>query len=235
MGPESFVTRWWKAIRPLPSEQITDPAVLAQKRRQRQLIRYTVTILVVAGAAWYTIDHVNSAPERARVEFDRGMRLMGPNSYVDAIQAFTRAIGIWPNLPEAYLNRGIAYYQTSQRDEAVDDLTKAAEMNPNLTQAYDELGRIYFEKGETTRAIESFTKSLGVKPTTDGYYARGLAYESMGEHQKAIDDFDKAIAERVDAPYAYRARASARANLGDLEGAKTDRAVALSIERPQNQ
>lgn len=230
MGPESFVTRWWNAIRPLPSVQVTDPALLAQKRKQRNLIRSAVAVVMVIGAGWYTFDYITSAPDRARAEFERGMHLMAPKTYLEAIQAFTRAVDIWPNLPEAYLNRGIAYYQTSQRNEAIDDLTRATEMNPQLTAAFDELGRIHLEKHETEKAIEAFSKSLDVKPNTDGYYARGLAYESLGEHQKAVDDFDKAIAQQVDAPYAYRARASAKAALGDLDGAKADRDAAISIE-----
>ncbi|MEQ1947046.1 MAG: tetratricopeptide repeat protein [Bryobacteraceae bacterium] len=232
MGPESLVTRWWNAVRPLPSEQVTDPAILAQKRKQRNLIRSSVAILVVIGGAWYGIDYYNRAPERARAEFERGMRLMGPNSYLGAIQAFTHAVAIWPNLPQAYLNRGIAYYHTSQRNEALDDFEHAIQLDPNLIEAYDEQGRIALEKGDTKKAIDAFSKSLAIKPTTDGFYARALAYESVGEHQKAVDDFDKAIAERVDAPYAYRARATSKANLGDTEGAKADRNIALSIERP---
>ncbi|MEQ1885832.1 MAG: tetratricopeptide repeat protein [Bryobacteraceae bacterium] len=233
MGPESFVARWWNAIRPLPSEQVTDPAVLAQKRKQRKLIRSTVTVVLVLVAAGYGFHHYTSAPERARAEYEAGMRMMGPNSYPEAIKTFTHSISIWPNIPQAYLNRGIAYYHTSQRNEALDDFDRAIQLDPNLVQAYDEQGRIALEKRDTKKAIESFSKSLSIKPSTDGFYARALAYESIGEHQKAIDDFDKAIAERVDAPYAYRARASAKASLGDMEGAKADREIALSIERPR--
>jgi tetratricopeptide (TPR) repeat protein len=232
MGPESFATRWWNAVRPLPSEQDIDPALLAQKRKQRNLIRFTLLIVALSGSGWYAFDYIDRAPERARSAFGRGMALMGPKSYAEAIQAFDRAISIWPQLPEAYLNRGIAYYQLGQAGRALEEFDQAAALDPTLTRAYDERGRIFLERGETSKAIEQFSKSLSIKPTTDGYYARGLAYESLSAHQKAIDDYDKAITELVDAPYAYRARAMARANLGDHDGAKADRDKALQIERP---
>jgi tetratricopeptide (TPR) repeat protein len=232
MGPESFVTRWWKAVRPLPSEQIADKAVLAQKRIQRTLIRCTVWIVVLLAAGWYTYDYIDRAPERARVEFDKGTALMGPKTYSQAIEAFNRAISISPNIPEAHLNRGIALYNLRQHSEALEEYDKATALDPNLTRAYDERGRIYLEKGDTRKAIDEFSKSIAIKPTTDGYYARGLAYESIGEHQKAIEDYDKAIVEMLDAPYAYRARAVAKVNLGDVDGAKADRDQALHIERP---
>lgn len=233
MGIESFVTRWRNALQPLPSRQTVDQAALAQKRKQRRLILFTVWIFLVLGAGWYIYDYIASAPTRARVEFDKGLALMGPQSYQQAIKAFDRAISIWPDLAEAHLNRGIALARLHQTDAALEEFDKAAAMNPDLTRAYDERGRLLLEKGDTRKAIDEFSKSIAIKPTTDGHYARGLAYESIGEHQKAVDDYDEAITQLVDAPYAYRARAVAKVNLGDMEGAKADRDRALHIEQPE--
>ena len=118
-------------------------------------------------------------------------------------------------------------YSSGPFEQAVE---KASDLNPSLTRAYDERGRLYMEKGDTRRAIEMFTKSIRIQPTTDGYYQRGLAYEAVGEHQKAVDDYDLAINEQRDAPYAYRARALARDALGDHDGAAADRETAQRIE-----
>jgi tetratricopeptide (TPR) repeat protein len=158
------------------------------------------------------------------------MRKMGPGTYPQAISFFNRAIAIWPEFADAYLSRGIAEHNLGQTHSASIDLEKSSDLNPNLTRAYDERGRMYLEKGDTRRAIDEFTKSLHIQPTTDGYYARGLAYEAAGEHQKAVADYDDAIAEMRDAPYAYRARALAKDALLDVEGAKADRETAQRIE-----
>src|SRR5262245_34832585 len=119
MGPESFVTRWWNAVRPLPSQQVRDKAVLAQKRKQARLIGYTVVFVAVITASWFVYDYFDRAPERARVEFERGMLLMGPKSYAGAIESFDRAISIWPNHPETHLNRGIALHNLGRNEEAL--------------------------------------------------------------------------------------------------------------------
>ena len=66
--------------------------------------------------------------------------------------------------------------------------------------------------------------------TLEGHYQRGEAYEKLGEHQKALADFDAAIAEFRDAPYAYRARAVTKRNIGDREGAQADENTAQQIE-----
>jgi tetratricopeptide (TPR) repeat protein len=224
------LTRWWSAVRPLPSSETLGKAARAQKRKQRRLIWGAVGAAVVLACAWVVYDYSAGAPVRARVEFERGMHQMAPGSYQEAIAIFDRAIAIWPGFADAYLNKGIAERALGQADAALPDLDKAADLDPNLTRAYDERGRVYMEKGDSRRAIEEFTQSIRIRGTTDGYYQRGLAYEAMGEHQKAVADFDNAIAQQRDAPYAYRARAVARDHLGDAEGAREDRQTAQRIE-----
>jgi tetratricopeptide (TPR) repeat protein len=205
-------------------------AVLAQKRKQKRLIWSALAAIALIGGGWYAYDYVASAPLRAKKQFDLGMHSMAPGAYPEAVAEFTRAISIWPEYADAYLNRGIAEHNLLEMDSAAADLDKASELNSNLTRAYDERGRMYLEKGDTRHAIEEFSKSIRVQPTTDGYYQRGLAYQSIGEHQKAVADYDQAIAQQRDAPYAYRARALSRDALGDTEGAKSDRESAQSLE-----
>lgn len=226
-------TRWWDAVRPLPPTETPGKATRALKRKQRRLVWGTVGAALVLPCGWLVNDYISGASMRARAEFERGMHQMAPGTYEDAIAIFDRAIAISPNLAEAYLNKGIAERALGRPDAALPDLDKASDLNPNLTRAYDERGRIYIEKGDSRRAIEEFTKSIRIQSSTDGYYQRGLAYEAMGEHQKAVADFDNAIAQQRDAPYAYRARAVSRANLGDAEGAREDRQTAQRIESPR--
>lgn len=227
------LTRWWDAVRPLPSVETLGKAARVRRHKQRTLIWGAVAAALVVACGWLVYQYIAFAPVRARVEFERGMHLMAPGSYEDALAIFDRAIAIWPGFAEAYLNRGIAERALGRADAALPDLNKAAELDPDLTRAYDERGRIYIEKGDNRRAIEEFTQSIRIRGTTDGYYQRGLAYEATGEHRKAVADFDNAIAQQRDAPYAYRARALARANLGDAAGAQEDRQTAQRFETPR--
>ena len=72
--------------------------------------------MVIAGG-WFIYSYIASAPQRARAEFDRGMRRMGPGKYAEAISIFNRAIAIWPEFADAYLSRGIAEHNLGQRGE----------------------------------------------------------------------------------------------------------------------
>jgi len=233
MAVESFFTRWRKAVRPLPREA-PSAALLALKRRQRKLIQRTLVILVFAGAGGWIYNYWASAPDRAQEEAALAVKLLGVGTYDQAMRHFDRAIRIWPDYADAYLNRGLAEHGASHRAEALADFDRALALDPGLTRAYNARGQIFLENGDVQQTIRDCTKSIQVSPSVDAYYQRGEAYEKLGEHQKAIADFDAAIAESREAPFAYRARSAARRNAGDRVGAQPDDDQARRIETGQS-
>ena len=232
MAVESFLTRWRKAVRPLP-RATPSVALLALQRRQRRLIHRTLAIIVLAGGAWLVYNYLANAPERARAELALGVKQLSPGTYEEAMAHFNRAIQIWPDYGEAYLNRAVAEHDESHPGPALADLDRALDLDPDSTRAHNERGQIYLENGDPRKAIVEFSRSLQLTPTVEGHYQRGEAYEKLGDHQKAIADFDAAILESSDAPYAFRARAAARLASGDRQGAAADEQQARLIETGQ--
>lgn len=229
MAMESFLTRWRKAVQS-PERETPNVALLAQRRRQRKLIYGALAAIMLTAGGWLVYSYVAGAPDRARAEAARGLKRMGPGAYEEAIRHFDRAIAIWPNDAAAYLNRAIAEHNVGRRGPALVDLDRALDLDPGLERAYSERGQIHLENGDGRKAIQDFSNSLKAKATLDGFYQRAEAYEKLGEHQKAIADFDAAIAEFREAPYAYRARAVAKRNFGDRAGADADDEKAQRIE-----
>ena len=232
MAVESFLTRWRKAVRPLP-RATPSAALLALQRRQRRLIHRTLVVVGFASAAGLVYTYLANAPERAHAELALGLKKLAPGAYEEAMLHFNRAIQIWPDYAEAYLNRAVAEHDQSHPGPALADLERALDLDPDSTRAYNERGQIYLENGEARKAVAEFTRSLQVTPSVDGHYQRGEAYEKLGDHQNAIADFDAAILESSDAPYAFRARAAARRASGDRAGADDDEQHAHSIETGQ--
>ncbi|MEO8050139.1 MAG: tetratricopeptide repeat protein [Acidobacteriota bacterium] len=194
------------------------------------MIQRTLAVILTVGAGGWIYGYWASAPDRAQAEAALGVQLLGAGSYDQSMRHFNRALRIWPDYAEAYLNRGLAEHTSGQRAQALADLDKALDLDASLTQAYNARGQIYLEDGDMQKTIRDCSKSLAVAPTLDAYYQRGQAYERLGEHRKAIADFDVAISEFREGPVAYRARAAAKRNAGDSEGAARDDGQAQRIE-----
>jgi len=193
-----------------------------------------MAILVLAGAGGWIYCYWVSAPDRAQEEAALAEKLLGVGTYDQAMRHFDRAIQIWPDYADAYLNRGLAEHGASHRLEALADLGRALDLDPSLTRAYNARCQIDLETGDVQKTIRDCSKSIQMSPTLDAYYQRGEAYEKIGEHQKAIADFDAAIAESREAPFAYRARSVAKRNAGDREGSRADDEQARRIETGQS-
>jgi|SRR5579871_6031172 len=228
---DSAFTRFWKTVAPPPSVPHGNVKLAAHKRRQRRLIGLGSVVVIAIAGGWATYAYVSSAPERAGQRFQLGMSLMKPGSYQDAITLFDRAISIWPQSAEYFLERGIAHQNLGQIEPALADFQSAVTLDPGLVAAYSARGALYQERGDNQRALQELTKSIQLAPTVDGYFQRGQTYESLGQHQKAVEDYDNAIALERSWPYVYRARALAKANLGDRDGAEGDRNIARQLER----
>jgi tetratricopeptide (TPR) repeat protein len=220
----SALGRAWDAIKPPPAVPKSAPAVSpAERKRRRRIIVLTLSTLVLGSGGWGAYLYISSAPQRAAVKVQEGMRLVAIGNFAAAVDQFTRALEISPGMTTAYLQRGLAHQSLNQPDLALADFTLAIDADPNMGAAHTGLGSLFRQRGDKERAINEFSMAIKLDGDLDAYYQRGQVYESMGEHQKAIDDYDIAINQMRDAPYVYLARAMAKANLGDTDGAEDDR------------
>jgi tetratricopeptide (TPR) repeat protein len=188
-------------------------------------------LIAIGAAAWWIYQYIASAPQRAEKVLQDGARLMAKGDFKGAETAFTRAVDIWPPLASGFLARGLARRSLNQPDAAVEDFEHALSLDSNMAPAHTALGEIYRERGDVQRAVKEFTVSIGLAVNTDSLYQRGQLYESLGQHDKAIADYDAAINAQPDAPYVYRARAMSRDAIGDHDDAEADREVANHIEK----
>jgi len=219
-----------KAGQAKPAQADQRPGFLGLTRKQKSLLWFAFSLVVVAGTATGAYVYISSAPQRGQTQFLDAMRLMRPGYYGAAIREFDKALKIWPHLGEAYFERGNANRAMGRDEEALADYERAVNENPSLYRAFASMGSIYSARHDYKRAMEMFTKSIDAKSSVDAYFERGQSYEALGEHQKALQDYDRAIAEMPDAPEVYRARGLVRRALGDQAGYESDRDMASSIE-----
>lgn len=233
-GPEreSAFSRFWNGVRPpQPVRRAESVLVVEMRRRQRRLVAITLIVLALIGTGAGVYFYISNAPERADKDFQEGMKMMQPGKYGDAVVLFTRALTNSTPRAEVYLERGNAYQAQGDTDLALADFQTAVSMDPGLVAAHNGIALIYIQRRDSPHAIAELNKSITLQPSIDAYYQRGQLLEARGEHQKAIDDYDRAIAISRGSPLVYRARAASKESLGDLEGAQADRETAHDLER----
>jgi tetratricopeptide (TPR) repeat protein len=104
------------------------------------------------------------------------------------------AIGIDPEDPNAYNNRGIVLANEGRYEAAIAQFTMAFQRNPEFAEAYYNRGLVDLAIGQLGQAISDFSKAVEIKPEfVEGYSIRGDIYVAMSQYEQAISDFTKVI------------------------------------------
>jgi tetratricopeptide (TPR) repeat protein len=140
--------------------------------------------------------------------------------YDDAIELYNRCVKLKEQKSvlglfdfHAWDGRGECYYKLGEYDKAIQDFNKTIEAGKRpILPALLYLGKTYLAMGEDDKAGQYFGKVIGVSsdaieklrkgervwlyPTEDYalYNYRGLAYLELGQHEKALSDFEKVVA-----------------------------------------
>lgn len=199
---------------------------------QRRVLAIVGIVIAVFAAGWWVFDRVSTAPERARVAYEAGLRLLGPSDFKGAIEKFSDSISIRAT-PAAYVERGNAYRNLNQHEKALEDWSRAIDLDSSSELAYSARGTHYRITGKNAEALVDLDRSLQIKPNVEAFYQRGQVYASQGRFEEALKDYDQAIELHREVPYLYFARAAARRAVGDMEGASEDQAIAMRLQSGQ--
>lgn len=124
--------------------------------------------------------------------YNRGLERQRAGDLPGAIAAYRKAIELDPRFPEAYNNRGIAYFNQGENLLAIADFTHSIELAPSES-AYNNRGNALLSLKRTKEAIEDFTLAIGLKPSPESFYNRGGAYYTGSQFAQASADFNAAI------------------------------------------
>ena len=169
--------------------------------------------------------------QSASAEFFKGLMSQKEKDYSKAIEHYSNAMKLNPQMVTAYNNRGAAYSDIGAYDCAIEDLNKAIELNPNDAKAYTNRGAAYSEKDENNRAIEDLNKAIALNPNNaKAHNNRGLAYLSTGAYDRTIEDLNKAIELNPNDAESYTNRGNAYGSKGENNRAIEDlnKAIALN-------
>jgi tetratricopeptide (TPR) repeat protein len=133
-------------------------------------------------------------PEDPYVLNALGIIYIEAKKYVEAINAFQRALMKYPQFGNALVNLGYAYYLNGNIRDAIRVLEISKKISPDDTLPYLYLAEIYKKQGEFEKAEKEFRVVLE-KENYPFDVHRSLIdiYEKKGMYDKAIEEYKKAI------------------------------------------
>jgi len=138
----------------------------------------------------------------------------------------------YPNVAEAYLNRGLAFYQEKKFELAMADYNAALALNPSYARAYDAKGQIYLEMGAFDKAVESHINAIRINSVgAKSFFLLGNVYDVKKDYAKAVKYYDMAIRLKHDYDKVFINRGIIFAKNGDLDKAIADFTEAIRLNR----
>ncbi len=130
----------------------------------------------------------------AAIHNNRANAYAAKGDYNRAIEGYTKAIELQPDLAITYSNRGGTYRDKGDYDRAIEDCSTAIRLKPDYADAYTNRGAAHRSKGDYNRAIADYNMAIRLKPDfVEVYYNRGMAYGVKGDYDRAIEDYTMAI------------------------------------------
>jgi protein O-GlcNAc transferase len=149
----------------------------------------------------------------------------------EADAVLRHAISLSPNFAEAWFNLGNNLKAGAHFSDAVSAYRRALELRPNYTEAHINLGTAYQGLRQYKDAAESYIKALSVRSPheVEALNNLGVTLRTVGEVDKAIKAFERALYFRQDYYIAHCNLGNAYKDIGkmDLAVASYRRAVEL--------
>jgi tetratricopeptide (TPR) repeat protein len=173
---------------------------------------------------------IKLAPTEAGPLYTLGVAYRMLDRYDDAIEEFSEAIKLDSELGDAYLRRGVCWYNKGEFALAQADFEDAAGVNINDPRPLTWKAMTLVRLGQVREAANVYSEALRY----DNHYVpahinRGLAYVALREYDKAIADFDQAIRSTPKDASLYFKRGVAQAGSGDWPGAVQSYSEAIRI------
>jgi tetratricopeptide (TPR) repeat protein len=133
---------------------------------------------------------------------DSGDEYLAAEQTGEAINEYSKAIDINPELATAYYKRGMAYRSQEAMDNALQDFNRAIEIDPDYAMAYHARSLVYILQDEDEFAIEDMNHAINLdgnvlRDIDEGmslaYCKLGVAYQNMGGYLLAQGFLGKSL------------------------------------------
>lgn len=163
------------------------------------IISFRCLVLTLT-AAFLTVAQSHQDAAAAIESYNQGVMLVAKNENEKALEKFTEAIRLDPELAQAFVNRAAILLASGRDAGAGEDIDKAIAIftrtggSPKLFAiAYQLKAMVLKQQKKTQAALEYFAKSIGSDPRdAKTYINRATLYLEAAQYDDALADLNKA-------------------------------------------
>jgi tetratricopeptide (TPR) repeat protein len=195
--------------------------MLAQEMNafQTGLMHYSKMDLDEAIVALY--DAVAEDPSDMNAWYYRGLTREAIGEHTGALSDINKALSLSPDNVNFLISRARVLKSIGQRQRAITDLERAVFLKPDPRTANSALlllGVMHVEQNSYKQATLIYDQLVELTPDDPiAYYFRGLSLSHIGEHEKALLDYQKSVALDDTSADTYEAIAIEHIHLGNQE------------------
>jgi tetratricopeptide (TPR) repeat protein len=137
----------------------------------------------------------SKAPSDARKAFDKGLEALGKGKTPDAEKDFEKAVSLYPQYVEAWLDLGKLRLQRKADDSAREAFQKALEADANLVEPWVYLGMLAVEKKQWPDAAKYLNVALKLDPVhfPDAWFNNAVAGYNLKDYAGAEKSVREAL------------------------------------------
>ncbi|RJE75250.1 hypothetical protein BGP76_19325 [Reichenbachiella sp. MSK19-1] len=169
---------------------------------------------------------------RIKYTFETANKKLNEGYYSDAVVLYSQVLEKDAEITDAYLNRGVAYYEMGKYVLALADYNEVYRLKPDYHDVLFNRAYAYLELERMDNAFEDLSYLRKLYPDTALVdVVSGLVFEKQRDYAKALESFSAAIAKDGDNFDAYSNRGIMHYNLGNYPSAQSDLEQALVIHQ----
>ncbi len=139
----------------------------------------------------------------AEAYLNLGLIAKEENCLALAIEHFSKALDINPDIEKGFLNKGAVLKELKRYDEALAAYEKALAINPDYAEAWSNKGVVYEGLKRYDEALAAYEKALAINPDyAEAWSNKGVTLHELKRYDEAIAHYDKALTLKPDIDWA---------------------------------
>jgi Flp pilus assembly protein TadD len=131
----------------------------------------------------------SSDEEQGRRTLAQGRALVTLGRFDDAMESFSRATDLAPNLADAWAELGVSQLRHDESNPAEDSFHKALALEPGNPRALHGLGTLHLRRGKRSQAEEAYLRGGLNKQLAGLYLLQGRFHEAQVRLTPLLHDF----------------------------------------------